>query len=76
MREDLHSEYKNIESDVSLLQLAHKADGNIESLQTQYIVSKLQEITKAALPKIKWDFGDRQYVQRFSAPELTGIINQ
>lgn len=29
MREDLHFEYKNIDSDVSLLQLAHKADGNI-----------------------------------------------
>ena len=31
-------------------------------------------ITKA-LPKIKWDFGNRQNIEKFSAERITAIIN-
>ena len=36
----------------------------------------MQTMIKKTLPKIKWDFGDRQNIERFSAERINAIINE
>ena len=35
----------------------------------------MQQMISKAIPKINWDFGNRQNIEKFSAQRITAVIN-